>query len=366
VGLAGGYVVVHELPSAMPSFRLLMCLLILITGLRPTTRAQTPTFQTAATISRTDAGCVLIICGSISRAGNAIDTDPNTAARIIPPLALGQAVLGLRFESAAPVGTNAALLLSSGGDLLDVGLLNNISVRTYLGKSRTPRQTMALASLLTVNALSSTAALVQFPVQQAFDQVEISVGGVLSLSYSLRVHEAYAASTAAPLPVTLTHFTGQPVASGVELSWATALELNNDAFVVERSADGQQFTELSWVAGAGSTAEPRRYTYLDTRPLPLGYYRLRQLDHDGTATWSSVVTIQAQVTEQLAVFPVPAGAQVMVSGPPGTQFRILNQLGQSVRWGTVGNGSVQMAELPAGVYFLRNEATGRSTRFLKQ
>ncbi|RSK51138.1 T9SS type A sorting domain-containing protein [Hymenobacter rigui] len=350
----------------MPFLRIIVCLLVLITGLQSTALAQTPAMQTATSVSRTDPGCVLIICGSISRAGNAADTDPNTAARISPPLALGQAVLGLRFESAAPVGTSAALLLSSGSDLLDVGVLSNINVSTYLGKSRTARQTMALSSLLTVNVLSTTAALVQFPVQQTFDQVEISVGGVVSLSYSLRVHEAYAASAVAPLPVTLTHFKARPAAGGVELSWATAQELNNEAFVVERSADGQQFEELSRVAGAGSTAQTQRYTYLDARPLSLAYYRLRQLDHDGRATWSSIITVQANAASELAVFPVPAGTQITISGPAGIPFQIINQLGQAVRVGTVGGDPVSLAELPAGVYIVRNEATGRNTRFLKQ
>jgi fibronectin-binding autotransporter adhesin len=95
-----------------------------------------------------------------------------------------------------------------------------------------------------------------------------------------------------PLPVELLYFRATFKEGVVELNWATAQEINNGYFTIERSADGQTFTEVLWVEGAGNSAEVKQYQTADTQPYSgISYYRLKQTDQDGKFSYSKVVAV---------------------------------------------------------------------------
>ncbi|SHJ36004.1 Por secretion system C-terminal sorting domain-containing protein [Hymenobacter daecheongensis DSM 21074] len=97
----------------------------------------------------------------------------------------------------------------------------------------------------------------------------------------------------APLPVQLVAFTGRATEQGVALSWRTASELNASSFEVERSANGRDFGRLASVKAAGTSTTTRSYAYTDGTAGPGRHsYRLHQLDLDGTAAYSPVVTVE--------------------------------------------------------------------------
>ena len=78
-------------------------------------------------------------------------------------------------------------------------------------------------------------------------------------------------------------------ADAVTLQWTTVNEVNNYAFYVQRSADAKTFTTLpgSFQAGHGTTIEHHDYSYTDaTAAGKRYYYRLQQIDRDGTTTYS--------------------------------------------------------------------------------
>ncbi|HEX2617284.1 MAG TPA: DUF2341 domain-containing protein, partial [Flavobacteriales bacterium] len=92
------------------------------------------------------------------------------------------------------------------------------------------------------------------------------------------------------LPVELLGFDATNVDDAyVQLSWATASEHDNDHFTVERSLDGENWTEVAQVAGAGESQGLLHYDARDEDPEPgYNYYRLLQTDHDGTTTASHI------------------------------------------------------------------------------
>jgi len=115
-----------------------------------------------------------------------------------------------------------------------------------------------------------------------------------------------------PLPITLLDFTGVYENSAVNLDWATAVEINNKYFDIERSLDGVNFTELAQVNGAGNSSQTNYYTTVDEHPAPgLNYYRLKQTDYDGHATYFKVVAVDV-TANSFTVFPNPAKAIVNV------------------------------------------------------
>ena len=76
-----------------------------------------------------------------------------------------------------------------------------------------------------------------------------------------------------------------------ELGWTTASEINNDHFLLERSADGMNYVLLGKVKGAGNSVHDMNYAFIDESPLNgNNYYRLTQVNFDGkSASYSPVV-----------------------------------------------------------------------------
>ncbi|WBO82769.1 T9SS type A sorting domain-containing protein [Hymenobacter yonginensis] len=173
-----------------------------------------------------------------------------------------------------------------------------------------------------------------------------------------------------PLPVELIRFTAQRQANAVRLDWATASEKNNARFEVQRSADGAQFRTLATVAGQGTTAQRHTYSALDRQPLPAtAYYRLRQVDTNGQASFSPVVAVAAG--KELALYPNPAHTELQVVAPaPEATYRVLSTIGAVLLEGRTSTGSaaLNVASLPAGLYHLEvTTAAGRVVRkFTKQ
>ena len=107
----------------------------------------------------------------------------------------------------------------------------------------------------------------------------------------------------APLPITLSSFTGVPVADGigVALTWRTLSEVSNYGFTVQRRLAGSgEFTPVqdAFLAGGGTTVEPRTYAFIDrTLTAPGNYeYRLMQQDLNGATWYSSALNVTVVLT----------------------------------------------------------------------
>jgi hypothetical protein len=90
----------------------------------------------------------------------------------------------------------------------------------------------------------------------------------------------------AALPVSLVSFTAQAQPDHtVLLSWKTASELNNKAYLIERSKDLRNFESIGQVSDVGGTSnQSNAYLFIDTNPYQgTSYYRLRQVDLDGSS-----------------------------------------------------------------------------------
>ncbi|GAA3984214.1 hypothetical protein GCM10022407_31600 [Hymenobacter antarcticus] len=174
--------------------------------------------------------------------------------------------------------------------------------------------------------------------------------------------------TAAPLPVELTAFEATRQGSTAALTWATASEQNNRGFEVQASADGRTFQALAFVAGAGagSSSTPHRYAYTDREAGKTGlrYYRLRQVDTDGRASFSPVRTVAFGPETTLAVgaVPNPFEGELLIAAEARTAqaapLTLFDAVGRVVltRWLEVAAGPNRLpvaglAGLPAGTYF---------------
>jgi hypothetical protein len=107
-----------------------------------------------------------------------------------------------------------------------------------------------------------------------------------------------------PVPVELTSFTASALAGKINLNWTTASEINNSGFEIERSLDGNTFFAVGFIRGNGTTTEPRSYSFMDefeynaTQSI---YYRLKQVDYDGSVNYSDIVSVVIEMPIQYAL-----------------------------------------------------------------
>jgi hypothetical protein len=118
----------------------------------------------------------------------------------------------------------------------------------------------------------------------------------------------YLYTTATVLPVELLFFDAFVRDRVVELYWSTATELNALEYVVEKTLNGKDFEFVSRVEAAGNSSVTLSYRTVDLNPAPgMAFYRLKQVDYDGSYTYSKLVAARyADHTDDMSVFPNPS------------------------------------------------------------
>jgi hypothetical protein len=167
-----------------------------------------------------------------------------------------------------------------------------------------------------------------------------------------------------PLPVEWIDFTATPSHQEVILNWKTFLELNNDYFIIERSKSGDQWTPLSKIRGSGNSTSEIDYNTIDEHPFSgVSYYRIRQVDFDGSYTYSGIQKISRGNSEDILIYPNPASQylNINMSNLYQPTLTLYNSLGQEIIYRSSGNEKnlhIDTSDLSSGIYMLMIEADG--------
>jgi hypothetical protein len=135
-------------------------------------------------------------------------------------------------------------------------------------------------------------------------------------------------------------------------------EQDNKQFIVQRSSDGSIWETIGAVAGNGNSSEDHDYQYIDEQPLSgISYYRLMQVDFNGTPSFTSILSVNTEKTDRFSVYPNPAknNFQVLSGSKHIEQLVISNTVGQTfdVPHSKTDSGlSIDCSELAAGIYTL--------------
>ncbi len=169
------------------------------------------------------------------------------------------------------------------------------------------------------------------------------------------------------LPIELISFTATCNGRSSIIEWITASEKNNDYFVLERSHDAVNFKEIARIAGAGNSIEPISYAYTDYGARSGdNYYRLVQVDYDGTSTASEIIVANCLGTygePEVLAYPNPFGDDLTLRfenfGNTPATIEVYDMLGRMVHTQKVNCSQndyevvLRLAGLSDGTYNVR-------------
>lgn len=119
----------------------------------------------------------------------------------------------------------------------------------------------------------------------------------------------------APIPVELTSFTASVINGNVTLTWTTATETNNKGFEVQRRESGE-FTAIAFIEGNGTTVSVSNYSFVDSKVSGKVEYRLKQVDYDGSFSYSNVIEVETTVPTEFNLsqnYPNPFNPVTIIS-----------------------------------------------------
>jgi photosystem II stability/assembly factor-like uncharacterized protein len=183
------------------------------------------------------------------------------------------------------------------------------------------------------------------------------------------------------VPVELTSFTGSLNNNAVVLNWSTASELNNQGFEIEKSLNNIDFQKIGYVPGFGTTTEIKSYSFKITEvPSVVQYYRLKQIDFDGTFTYTSSVEVEGVSPKDFQLQqnhpnPFNPSTQISFTLPveSNVSIKLFNLLGQEVTnilTSQMQAGSHEVnfnaGSLSSGTYIYVLEAEGLNGRSFRE
>ncbi len=95
---------------------------------------------------------------------------------------------------------------------------------------------------------------------------------------------------------------GEDYSIGNMLEWITSSEIDNQEFVIEKSENGLDYSEIGKVEGAGTSSEDKTYRFMDLDAQKgRTYYRIKQLDFDGEYSYSQTVIVNKETDNNFMI-----------------------------------------------------------------
>ncbi len=199
---------------------------------------------------------------------------------------------------------------------------NNLILHTRSDNAATPWTNSGAAVNTVANTLTATAASTEFII------------GI---------------SGGSGLPIELLDFSARNNSEHVDLLWVTATEINNDYFVVERSANSIDWEGIIHLDGAGNSSQTLSYLAQDNNPLEgVSYYRLRQYDFDGTTTVSDIEIVDRGAgynLESITAYPNP------VSLSNSSNITLTNTYGDNI--------SIKLIDIKGDLVYAKQNISGQ-------
>ena len=167
------------------------------------------------------------------------------------------------------------------------------------------------------------------------------------------------------LPVELLDFKAvyEEASDLVQLTWATASELDNSHFEIEHSVDAKSWNPIGKVEGAGTTLEEMRYAFTHANYLRgVNYYRLKQVDFGGAFEYSPIESVAISTAKDWTFYPNPTDERVTIQTTTEAEVLIgvydsKGALVKSIRSNMEARSlDIDFTDLNAGLYLINVRA----------
>jgi subtilisin-like proprotein convertase family protein len=218
----------------------------------------------------------------------------------------------------------------------------------------------ALSSTNTASTTASPTASTTYTVQIT-DALGCTASQTVAVGYCVAV------------PVDLASFSAVKAGSDVNISWSTLTQINTAYFVVERSVDGVNFTEIGRVEGAGNYTGLKKYSLTDGEPFRTNVYRLKNVDFNGSHAYSNLVQVDFDLASIQNIYPNPIRDEInydiYIAGSEEVEvvIEVVNMLGEvkhlEQREFRAGDNSAKtlLSGLAQGAYTIRLKNTRGET-----
>ncbi|RYD95868.1 MAG: T9SS type A sorting domain-containing protein [Sphingobacteriales bacterium] len=170
-----------------------------------------------------------------------------------------------------------------------------------------------------------------------------------------------------PTPVTLESFTVSRARNGIVLDWVINKEINNKGFEIQKSSDAENWHTIGFVKSQsenGNNIGRLYYSYTDEQPFTgKNYYRLKQVDRDGSSDYSPVRLITYGEKGQINLFPNPVKENLYIDGLDKNDIvKIYDPSGRVVfeYIAMLYAAEISMNNLPKGIYYLEISSDGKT------
>lgn len=167
-------------------------------------------------------------------------------------------------------------------------------------------------------------------------------------------------------PVAVYNFAGTLHNGTALLQWQTGVESSFNHFEIDKSADGKSFSFLASVQATGSNGN---YTYGAPQAEPTAYYRLKEIDNDGSETvYPYILALTQNNIDRIPVYPNPAADHISIKAANAGSISIYDAAGRLMKTVPVNAGMnvIDVRSLSNGIYFGRFSGNDTQFTFIKK
>ncbi len=177
------------------------------------------------------------------------------------------------------------------------------------------------------------------------------------------------------LPVTFTSFTGVIKDNKAALSWSTVNEVNNSYFIIERSINGRSFDSVGGIRAGSNSANT--YSFSENNSNATSYYRLKQVDLNGTFIYSAFITLKnSGSSREMTIYPAQATTTIQYvvanEAQAAATVQVFNMAGQPVisQKEVLSTGlndrSLNVSDLATGTYIMKVQIPATGVTWVKR
>ena len=162
---------------------------------------------------------------------------------------------------------------------------------------------------------------------EAYETFDDNDGATADQTFGAGLITFYGCPPGAVLPIDLISFTAKSKEFSNIIEWQTALEINNDEMIVEKSDDLGNWVEIGREQSRASANSGAYYSVYDRTPFLLSYYRLKSIDLDGSTQYSDVISVQRSLQEftvrQVGPNPIVQDLEFAIESSSSVDAKIL-------------------------------------------